>query len=70
MCNINRTAIFVSFVLLQWSHCLERPSTGSIYSIVWSSDGTQLAAACANGNVLFAHIIERLMILLRAVLFQ
>ncbi|CAG9566558.1 unnamed protein product [Danaus chrysippus] len=42
-----------------WSHCLERPSTGSIYSIVWSSDGTQLAAACANGNVLFAHIIER-----------
>lgn len=43
----------------QWSHCLDRPSTGSIYSIAWSSDGTQLAAACANGHVLFAHIIER-----------
>ncbi|CAH0726156.1 unnamed protein product, partial [Brenthis ino] len=42
-----------------WSHCLDRPSTGSIYSIAWSSDGTQLAAACANGHVLFAHIIDR-----------
>ncbi|XP_034840469.1 intraflagellar transport protein 80 homolog [Maniola hyperantus] len=42
-----------------WSHCLERPSTGSIYSTAWSSDGTQLAAACANGHVLFAHIIDR-----------
>ncbi|XP_050670517.1 intraflagellar transport protein 80 homolog isoform X3 [Leptidea sinapis] len=42
-----------------WSHCLDRPSTGSIYSIVFSSDGTQLAAACANGHILFAHIIDR-----------
>ncbi|XP_063530028.1 intraflagellar transport protein 80 homolog [Cydia strobilella] len=42
-----------------WSHCLDRPSTGSIYSIAWSSDGTQLAAACANSQVLFAHIIDR-----------
>ncbi|RVE48513.1 hypothetical protein evm_006824 [Chilo suppressalis] len=42
-----------------WSHCLDRPSTGSIYSIAWSSDGTQMAAACSNGHVLFAHIIDR-----------
>ncbi|XP_061707628.1 intraflagellar transport protein 80 homolog [Cydia pomonella] len=42
-----------------WSHCLDRPSTGSIYSLAWSSDGTQLAAACANSQVLFAHIIDR-----------
>ncbi|KAG6457329.1 hypothetical protein O3G_MSEX010242 [Manduca sexta] len=42
-----------------WSHCLDRPPTGSIYDIAWSSDGTQLAAACANGHVLFAHIIDR-----------
>ncbi|KAH9642795.1 hypothetical protein HF086_010448 [Spodoptera exigua] len=42
-----------------WSHCLDRPTTGSIYNIAWSSDGTQLAAACANGHVLFAHIIDR-----------
>ncbi|XP_026314438.1 intraflagellar transport protein 80 homolog [Hyposmocoma kahamanoa] len=42
-----------------WSHCLDRPAVGSIYSIAWSSDGTQLATACANGQVLFAHIIDR-----------
>lgn len=42
-----------------WSHCLERPSSGSIYGIAWSSDGTQLAAACATGHVRFAHIIDR-----------
>lgn len=27
--------------------------------MVWSADGTQLAAACANGHVLFAHVVER-----------
>ncbi|XP_028034172.1 intraflagellar transport protein 80 homolog [Bombyx mandarina] len=42
-----------------WSYCLDRPSTGSIYDIAWSMDGTQLAAACANGHVIFAHIIDR-----------
>ncbi|XP_041968776.1 intraflagellar transport protein 80 homolog isoform X2 [Aricia agestis] len=42
-----------------WSHSMDRPSTGSIYSLGWSSDGTQVAAACANGNVLFAHVIDR-----------
>ncbi|XP_076269721.1 intraflagellar transport protein Oseg5 [Rhynchophorus ferrugineus] len=42
-----------------WSRCLEKPTTGSIYKIAWSSDGTQLAGACANGHVFFAHIIER-----------
>lgn len=25
----------------------------------WSNDGTQVAGACANGHVLFAHVIER-----------
>ncbi|XP_065217449.1 intraflagellar transport protein 80 homolog isoform X2 [Planococcus citri] len=42
-----------------WSHCLEMPNSDSIYSISWSSDGTQVACACANGNLLVAHIIER-----------
>lgn len=27
--------------------------------MAWSGDGTQLAAACANGHVLFAHVVER-----------
>lgn len=27
--------------------------------MAWSADGTQLAGACANGQVLFAHVVER-----------
>ncbi|KAJ4443900.1 hypothetical protein ANN_05687 [Periplaneta americana] len=42
-----------------WSHSLEKPNTGSIFNIAWSSDGTQVAGACGNGHVIFAHIIER-----------
>ncbi|RZF37993.1 hypothetical protein LSTR_LSTR006392 [Laodelphax striatellus] len=42
-----------------WSHCLEKPPTGSIYSLAWSSDGTQVAGACANRSVILAHVIER-----------
>ncbi|KAF5299047.1 hypothetical protein FQA39_LY11593 [Lamprigera yunnana] len=44
---------------LGWSRSLDKPETGSIYKLHWSSDGTQVAAACANGHVLFAHLIER-----------
>ncbi|XP_014368512.2 intraflagellar transport protein 80 homolog [Papilio machaon] len=32
---------------------------GSVYCVAWSPDGTQLAAACADGHVIFAHIIDR-----------
>ncbi|CAG0899667.1 unnamed protein product [Darwinula stevensoni] len=42
-----------------WSYSLEKPPTGSIFSLAWSSDGTQVAGACGHGNVIFAHIIER-----------
>ncbi|CAB0003037.1 unnamed protein product [Nesidiocoris tenuis] len=42
-----------------WSHYLEKPETGSLYSIAWSADGTQLAAGCANRQVLLAHVIGR-----------
>uniref|UniRef100_T1HYQ8 WD_REPEATS_REGION domain-containing protein n=1 Tax=Rhodnius prolixus TaxID=13249 RepID=T1HYQ8_RHOPR len=42
-----------------WSHALEKPSTGSLYSIAWSADGTQLAAGCANKKLLLAHVIGR-----------
>ena len=44
---------------LQWSYTLEKPNTGSLFNIAWSSDGTQLAGACGNGQVIFAHVIER-----------
>ncbi|XP_018322477.1 intraflagellar transport protein 80 homolog [Agrilus planipennis] len=42
-----------------WSRSLDKLSTGCIYKMSWSKDGTQLAGACANGHVLFAHIIEK-----------
>ncbi|KTG32176.1 hypothetical protein cypCar_00028680, partial [Cyprinus carpio] len=38
---------------------LEKPSTGSLFSLAWSADGTQLAGACGNGHVLFAHVVEQ-----------
>ncbi|GLG95764.1 F-box-like/WD repeat-containing protein ebi [Gryllus bimaculatus] len=42
-----------------WSYSLEKPNTGSVFNIAWSSDGTQVAGACGNGHIIFAHIIER-----------
>ncbi|XP_033228073.1 intraflagellar transport protein 80 homolog [Belonocnema kinseyi] len=42
-----------------WSHSLEKLNIGSVFSIAWSGDGTQVAMACGNGNVLTAHIIDR-----------
>ena len=50
---------FFYFLNIQWSYSLEKPNTGSIFNIAWSSDGTQLAGACGNGQVFFAHVIER-----------
>lgn len=43
----------------QWSYALEKPNTGSVFSLAWSADGTQLAGACGNGQVIFAHIVEQ-----------
>uniref|UniRef100_A0A8B9LBR6 Intraflagellar transport 80 homolog (Chlamydomonas) n=1 Tax=Astyanax mexicanus TaxID=7994 RepID=A0A8B9LBR6_ASTMX len=42
-----------------WSYALEKPNTGSVFSLAWSADGTQLAGACGNGHVIFAHIVEQ-----------
>ncbi|XP_050045918.2 intraflagellar transport protein 80 homolog isoform X1 [Dermacentor andersoni] len=42
-----------------WSYSLDKPQTQSIYSLEWSSDGTQVAGACGNGQVIFAHVINR-----------
>ncbi|XP_046852298.1 intraflagellar transport protein 80 homolog [Xenia sp. Carnegie-2017] len=42
-----------------WSHALAKQNTGSLFKISWSTDGTQLSAACANSQVLFAHIVGR-----------
>ncbi|XP_048361821.1 intraflagellar transport protein 80 homolog isoform X2 [Sphaerodactylus townsendi] len=45
--------------VLQWSYALEKPNTGSLFNIAWSIDGTQLAGACGNGHVIFAHVVEQ-----------
>ncbi|XP_026683019.1 intraflagellar transport protein 80 homolog [Diaphorina citri] len=42
-----------------WSHSLDKPDTGSVYDLVWSSDATQIAGACANGSLLLGTIIQR-----------
>lgn len=42
-----------------WSYALEKPNTGSLFQLAWSSDGTQVAGACGNGQVLVANIVER-----------
>uniref|UniRef100_A0A2D4Q0U3 Intraflagellar transport protein 80 homolog n=1 Tax=Micrurus surinamensis TaxID=129470 RepID=A0A2D4Q0U3_MICSU len=42
-----------------WSYALEKPNTGSIFNIAWSTDGTQLTGACGNGHVIFAHVVEQ-----------
>lgn len=43
----------------QWSYALEKPNTGSVFSLAWSADGTQLAGACGNGHVIFAHVVDQ-----------
>ncbi|XP_020784308.2 intraflagellar transport protein 80 homolog isoform X2 [Boleophthalmus pectinirostris] len=42
-----------------WSYALEKPNTGSVFSLAWSADGTQMAGSCGNGHVIFAHIVEQ-----------
>mmetsp|Transcript_6247 Transcript_6247/g.15948 ORF Transcript_6247/g.15948 Transcript_6247/m.15948 type:complete len:765 (-) Transcript_6247:257-2551(-) len=42
-----------------WSLSRSAPDSGSIYSISWTSDGTQLAAAGGNGAVCFGQIVDR-----------
>lgn len=54
-----KVPFYFHVMLVQWSHSLEKLNTGSMYALAWSSDGTQVAGACANGHCVFAHIIER-----------
>ncbi|CAK8674791.1 intraflagellar transport protein 80 homolog [Clavelina lepadiformis] len=42
-----------------WCHSLEKSSTGSMANIAWSNDSTQVATACSDGNVMFAHCVEK-----------
>jgi len=42
-----------------WTYSREMTETGSITSIAWTSDCTQLAGAGANGAVVFGQVLER-----------
>ncbi|KAI9350037.1 WD40-repeat-containing domain protein [Zopfochytrium polystomum] len=44
---------------LGWSYGVSKPDSGSIYSIAWTPDGTQIACAGGNGSVIFGHLINR-----------
>jgi intraflagellar transport protein 80 len=42
-----------------WSYSLEKPNIGSIFSMSWSSDSTQLACGCGSGHVVVGNVIEK-----------
>ncbi len=42
-----------------WSYSRAAPAVGSVYDVAWSADSTQLAAACASGDVLFGALTNR-----------
>ncbi|XP_011140826.1 intraflagellar transport protein 80 homolog isoform X1 [Harpegnathos saltator] len=42
-----------------WTHSMEKLNTGSIYSIAWSNDSTQVAMVCSNGKLLTGHVIDK-----------
>jgi len=42
-----------------WSHSFDKPLCGSILSLSWSHDGTMLACAGGNGQVVFGNIVDR-----------
>jgi intraflagellar transport protein 80 len=50
---------FLNSDVHQWSYSRERTRTGSLYSLTWSSDGTQIAGAGGNGSVCFGNLVER-----------
>jgi len=56
---ISQSQLMNSFITFQWLHSMEKVNTGSIYSIAWSSDSTQVAMACSNGKLLTGHVIDR-----------
>lgn len=52
-------------IIPQWSYNNARfnaSPVGSIYSIAWSPDGTQVACGSSSGNIVFGHVIERQLI--------
>ena len=46
-------------LFVQWCYAHTRTECGSLVSLSWSADGTQLACAGGNGAVLFAHTVDQ-----------
>ncbi len=44
---------------LQWVYSRGHADSGSLLRLCWSSDGTHVAAAGANGAVVFGQVVER-----------
>lgn len=42
-----------------WSHSREAPEVGSVMSLSWTADSTQVAAGCGSGAVLFGQLVHR-----------
>ena len=42
-----------------WSHSFDKPQCGSVLSLAWSHDGTVVAGAGGNGQVIFGNIVDR-----------
>jgi len=42
-----------------WSHSREAPEVGSVMTLSWTADSTQLAAGCGSGAVLFGQLVHR-----------
>ena len=44
---------------MKWSNSLEKPNIGSVFSMSWSSDSTQIVCGCGSGHVVVGNVIER-----------
>jgi intraflagellar transport protein 80 len=42
-----------------WAHSREKTKSGSVLKLSWTSDGTQLSGAGANGQVVFGQLVDR-----------
>jgi len=42
-----------------WAYCRETPEVGSMFSISWCNDGTQLACGSGSGAVIFGSLVDR-----------
>jgi hypothetical protein len=44
---------------IQWLDTQEKPNSGSLLSVAWSLDGTQIAGVGGNGTIIFGQLVHR-----------